>query len=87
MLFLYEARNTLPKKHNAFKPEAIEKFRFLDCLNLIRELQMLGFKELRSQESITIIRRLESRIHYLGQTESYKCKAALPAVNALIVST
>jgi hypothetical protein len=65
-------------------PEVIEKLEFLDCLNLIRELQQLGVRELRTQESIKIIKKLESRIKHLGRTESYKCMAALPAVNALV---
>lgn len=69
---------------NRVNPEAIEKLEFLDCLNLIRELQQLGVRELRTQESIGIIKKLESRIKHLGRTESYKCMAALPAVNALV---
>jgi hypothetical protein len=69
---------------NRLNPEAIEKLEFLDCLNLIRELQQLGDRELRSEESIKIIKKLESRIKHLGRTESYKCMAALPAVNALV---
>jgi hypothetical protein len=69
---------------NRVNPEAIEKLEFLDCLNLIRELQQLGTWELRTQESIRIIKKLESRIKHLGRTKSYKCMAALPAVNALV---
>jgi hypothetical protein len=73
------------RKHvNRFNPEAIEKLEFLDCLNLIRELQQLEARELRTQQSIKIIQKLESRIKHLGRTESYKCMAALPAVNALV---
>jgi hypothetical protein len=67
-----------------FDPEAIERLGFLDCLNLIRELQQLGDRELRTQENIKIIKKLESRIKHLGRTESYKCMAALPAVKALV---
>ena len=69
---------------NRVNPETIEKLEFLDCLSLIRELQQLGARELRTQESLRIIKKLESRIKHLGRTESYKCMAALPAVNALV---
>lgn len=65
-------------------PEAVENLQFSDCLKLIWELQQLKTKELRSQENIRIIKELENRIKYLGRTESYKCMAALPAVNALV---
>jgi hypothetical protein len=65
-------------------PEAIDKLEFSDCLNLIRELELLGTRELQTQQSIRIVKKLESRIKYLGRTESYKCMAALPAVNALV---
>lgn len=66
------------------KPEAVEKLEFSACLKLIWELQQLKAKDLRSQEIIQIIKELENRIKYLGKTESYKCMAALPAVNALV---
>jgi hypothetical protein len=69
---------------NRWNPETIEKLEFSDCLNLIRELQQLKLRELRTQESIKIIKKLESRIKHLGRTKSYKCMAALPAVNALV---
>jgi hypothetical protein len=69
---------------NRLNPEVIEKLEFLDCLNLIRELQQLEARELRTEESIRIIKKLESRIKHLGRTESYKCMAALPAVKALV---
>jgi hypothetical protein len=72
------------KNVHHFNPEIIEKLEFLDCLNLIRELQQLGARELRTQESIKVIKKLESRIKHLGRTKSYKCMAALPAVNALV---
>jgi hypothetical protein len=67
-----------------FTPEAIDRLTFLDCLNLIRELQKRSTRELRTAENIKIIKKLESRIKYLGHTESYKCMAALPSVNALV---
>lgn len=69
---------------NRVNPEAIEKLEFLDCLSLIRELQQLGVRELRTQESLKIIKKLENRIKHLGRTESYKCMAALPAVKSLV---
>jgi hypothetical protein len=83
-LIFMRARFHHGKVRKRFQPEAIEKLEFLDCLNLIRELQLLGAAELKSKESIEIIKKLESRIKYLGSNESYKCMAALPAVNALV---
>jgi hypothetical protein len=67
-----------------FNPEEIEELDFSDCLNLIRELELLGNRELRMQENVEIIKKLENRIKYLGATKSYKYMAALPAVNALV---
>jgi hypothetical protein len=62
----------------------IERLAFLDCLRLIRELQSWTSRDLKTRENIKIIKNLEERIKYLGRTESYKCMAALPAVNALV---
>lgn len=66
------------------QPEAVGNLEFSDCIRLIWELQSLKAIELRSQENIKIIKELENRIKFLGKTESYKCMAALPAVNALV---
>lgn len=68
----------------SIKPDAVEKLEFSACIKLIWELQQLKSKDLRSQENMRIIKELENRIKYLGRTESYKCMAALPAVNALV---
>jgi len=74
--------NRQPKE--SLQPIDIENLEFSACLRLIWELQALKTQDLRSQVNRKIIKDLETRIKYLGRTESYKCMAALPAIKSLV---